>query len=403
MHIIVKARSFFEARQGTIRETELFARNRIISINNISFPAEPPPFSSRYLNAENLLVLYFDDVEEGPNAMTAEQAKRIADFALRPGDDRPIIVHCSAGISRSGAVGDVLNLYFNRYIDDDETEYRAFELRHPDLAPNAHVRKLLEEKLHRRLYARLLGYADGRDVRTVSTGFGALDGILGGLRNGKLYGLATYNFHPDHFHAYFFAADMIANSGIRTFFHSAPAASERLISDAFASKVLFRVGDTGDREDAAGNFPRADRVFFDRGTEDDTSEAVCERLRTRHRKTPFAAAFVDLTRLHSRHVRFLGPQDETYVIRSFRELAGELDIPIILVMGLRALPEKEKRPDVYRCQGLYRAMLKATEAVFLLSFDPEYRLRFCAGPRMKISLFFGLAGWRVLDLYEDFE
>ena len=150
MQIIVKARSFFEARQGTIRETELFMKYRIISINNIGFPAEPPPFLKEYLNAENLLVLYFDDVEEGPNAMTVEQAKRIADFALRPGDYRPIIVHCSAGISRSGAVGSVLNWYFNRCLADNEADYRAFGLRHPDLVPNAHVRKLQLDELRNR-------------------------------------------------------------------------------------------------------------------------------------------------------------------------------------------------------------------------------------------------------------
>ena len=150
MQIIVKARSFFEARQGTIRETELFARNRIISINNISFLAEPPPFSKEHLTAKNLLVLFFDDVEEGANAMTAEQAEKIADFVLRPGDDRPIIVHCSAGISRSGAVGSVFNWYFNRCLADNEADYRAFGLRHPDLVPNAHVRKLQLDELRNR-------------------------------------------------------------------------------------------------------------------------------------------------------------------------------------------------------------------------------------------------------------
>ena len=150
MRIIVKARSFFEVRQGTIREAELFMKYRIISINDISFPAEPPPFSNRFIGAENLLVLYFDDVEEGPNAMTAEHAKRIADFALHPGDDRPIIVHCSAGISRSGAVGSVFNWYFNRCLADNEADYRAFGLRHPDLVPNAHVWKLLLDELRSR-------------------------------------------------------------------------------------------------------------------------------------------------------------------------------------------------------------------------------------------------------------
>ena len=149
MRIHVKARSFFEARQGTPREAALLAKYRIISINNVGFPAEPPPFSQGHLAAENLLVLYFDDVEDGPDAMTPEQAKRIADFVCTD-DDRPIIVHCSAGVSRSGAVGSVLNWYFNRDLADNEADYRAFGLRHPDLAPNVHVRKLLLDELRNR-------------------------------------------------------------------------------------------------------------------------------------------------------------------------------------------------------------------------------------------------------------
>ena len=149
MQIEVKARTFFEARMGGKRERELFRTRRIISINNIGFPAEPPPFSEPFLTAENLLVLYFDDVDEGPNAMTPAQARAIADVACS-GDPRPIIVHCAAGISRSGAVGEVLNWYFNRYLEDDPAAYRRFELAHPDLIPNAHVRRLLLAELQRR-------------------------------------------------------------------------------------------------------------------------------------------------------------------------------------------------------------------------------------------------------------
>ena len=149
MKISVKARTFFEARMGGKRERELFRTRRIISINNIGFPSEPPPFSEPFLTAENLLVLYFDDVDEGPNAMTPAQARAIADFACSD-DPRPIIVHCSAGISRSGAVGSVLNWYFNRYLEDDPAAYRRFELTHPDLIPNAHVRRLLLAELRRR-------------------------------------------------------------------------------------------------------------------------------------------------------------------------------------------------------------------------------------------------------------
>ena len=157
MQIYVHARSFFEARQGIKRERELFRDNRIISINSVSHPAEVPPFSEEFLDADNLLILYFDDVEEGfPNAMTPEQAKQIVDF-IRIEDDRPIIVHCTAGISRSGAVGEVLNWYFNRF-EADDSDYRKFEIMHPDIVPNSHVRRLLLTELqcnHEKLRAKI--------------------------------------------------------------------------------------------------------------------------------------------------------------------------------------------------------------------------------------------------------
>ena len=150
MRIYVKARTFFEAAQGSRRERSFFRTSRIISINNVSFPAEPPPFSEEFLHAENLLVLYFDDVDEGqPHAMTPEQAKRIADF-VSIDDPRPIVVHCTAGISRSGAVGEVLNWYCNRYRKDAPEDYLLFQLMHRDLVPNAHVRRLLLKELERR-------------------------------------------------------------------------------------------------------------------------------------------------------------------------------------------------------------------------------------------------------------
>ena len=148
MQITVKARTFFEVARGSERERYFFRTSRIISINNVSFPAEPPPFSEEFLHAENLLVLYFDDVDEGPNAMTEEQAKQIVDFVCID-DPRPIIVHCTAGISRSGAVGEVLNWYFNRYLEEDQGDYLMFQVMHRDLVPNAHVRRILLTELQR--------------------------------------------------------------------------------------------------------------------------------------------------------------------------------------------------------------------------------------------------------------
>ncbi len=144
MRIKVLARSFFEARCGTAREAILFRRYRVISINNISLPAESPPFSSRFLSVSNLLILFFDDVEEGfPHAMTLKDAERIVRFILLP-DFRPLLIHCTAGISRSGAAGAALNWYFNRTCLG---EFLAFTHDNPDISPNRHVYELLRQQL----------------------------------------------------------------------------------------------------------------------------------------------------------------------------------------------------------------------------------------------------------------
>ena len=148
MKIYVKPRSFFESCRGTGREREFFRDNRIISINSVSHPAEVPPFSEEFLDADNLLILYFDDVDAGsPNAMTPEQAKQLVEF-IGIEDNSPIIVHCTAGISRSGAVGEVLSWYFNRFKAND-SDYREFANTHQYIVPNAHVRRLLLAELRR--------------------------------------------------------------------------------------------------------------------------------------------------------------------------------------------------------------------------------------------------------------
>ena len=105
MNIRIYARTFFENKIGTAEEERLLDECRIISINDVSFHPEPPPFSRRFLRHPNLLVLFFDDVEtEGATAFTIEMARQIVSFVQKTGD-HPLLIHCTAGISRSGAVG----------------------------------------------------------------------------------------------------------------------------------------------------------------------------------------------------------------------------------------------------------------------------------------------------------
>lgn len=96
----------------------------------------------------NVLFLEFDDVtiEEAERInsnsgkfrvepMTVEQANQIIDFILKTfNQDKDLFVHCTAGISRSGAVGLFANQFINRYIKPNEEEFK-FNLTHGFLVP----------------------------------------------------------------------------------------------------------------------------------------------------------------------------------------------------------------------------------------------------------------------------
>lgn len=63
----------------------------------------------------------------------------------------PLLIHCRAGVSRSGAVGEVLNWYFNSYLQQNGDDFAAFYQEHPQIEPNPHIRTVLLETLDRRL------------------------------------------------------------------------------------------------------------------------------------------------------------------------------------------------------------------------------------------------------------
>jgi predicted protein tyrosine phosphatase len=94
-------------------------------------------------NRENVLILFFDDIitdlrmEEDdedyvyPVLFNDEHVKDILEFINKNGN-KNYIIHCSAGISRSGAVGTYINNYFNL----DKTE---FYKTNPQIQPNPYV------------------------------------------------------------------------------------------------------------------------------------------------------------------------------------------------------------------------------------------------------------------------
>lgn len=99
----------------------------------------------------SVLKLCFDDITDREAAkyykkdevklFTKEQAKEIHKFFNKIYNSiKPLLIHCDAGISRSGAVGEIANLYFN---DGDGMFWKT----NPQVYSNTYVVRLLKEEL----------------------------------------------------------------------------------------------------------------------------------------------------------------------------------------------------------------------------------------------------------------
>ena len=150
MKIKVLPRIFFEKVKGTPTEVELLAKAKIISINSSWGFDDTPPFSENFFNHPHLLTLTFDDICNEPetpedlgNAVLFNEA--MAQQIMRFVDDGelPLLVHCTAGISRSGAVGEVLNWYFNRYLEYNAKDDEYFVQNNRQIMPNFIVRRIM--------------------------------------------------------------------------------------------------------------------------------------------------------------------------------------------------------------------------------------------------------------------
>lgn len=118
-----------------------------ICIHNTSGENSQPHFKQDH---PNVLRLWFDDCSQDRSgvllsgesytetAMTPEQAQLVYDFLVQQKEaGREIgVVHCAAGISRSGAVGTFAADFFNV----DKEEFKRFNW---GIQPNPHVLSLL--------------------------------------------------------------------------------------------------------------------------------------------------------------------------------------------------------------------------------------------------------------------
>ena len=154
MKIRVLPRIFFEKVKGTPTEVELLEKSKIISINSSWSWDDTPPFSESFLKHPHLLTLTFDDICNEPetpedlgNAILFNKDMALAIMRFVDDGKLPLLVHCTAGISRSGAVGEVLNWYFNRYLENNTADNEDFVQNNRQILPNTIVRRIMLEVL----------------------------------------------------------------------------------------------------------------------------------------------------------------------------------------------------------------------------------------------------------------
>ena len=152
MKIEVKGRSYFEEIKGTPEEKAKLAMHRVISIESSNGDDTEPPFSQEALSSPNLLCMVFDDVVENADEQFVKfseaDAKAILDFVCD--DSMPVIVHCSAGIARSGAVGEALDSYYNCFLKRNDEDHQWFLQKNKQIRPNTLVKRLLMREIYAR-------------------------------------------------------------------------------------------------------------------------------------------------------------------------------------------------------------------------------------------------------------
>ena len=125
----------------------------IISIYSSEKEIDFSPLPDRF----NILKLQFDDIAEKNNnfiLFNEDHAKKIHAFIkeIKVNDKKDFYIHCDAGISRSGAVGYLLNEYFNKFIVENKIDNEAFKINNSNIMPNPLVIRILKNELFGKPY-----------------------------------------------------------------------------------------------------------------------------------------------------------------------------------------------------------------------------------------------------------
>lgn len=154
MNIDLIERKDFEKIKGTESEDRIIDEFKIISINsNYDVNDLVPPFSTKNISHPNILILYFDDVDIESRGVkdlfNKEIAKKIIEF-IDTFDkfDYLMIQDKDDKFSRAGALGEILNSFYNVVVENNEKYNNEFIKEYNKVInPNLFIESVMAVKL----------------------------------------------------------------------------------------------------------------------------------------------------------------------------------------------------------------------------------------------------------------
>ena len=146
MKILIKPRFWMERQLD--KNPDWFIGKAIISIFSKD---DVSPFPDRF----NIIKLNFDDVTDKDRECCKEciffdedmgnYLKGCLDSIHTNGF--PLFIHCDAGVSRSGAIGYILNEWFNKYLEFNPIDIEYFKENNSHIQPNPLVVRIMKDVL----------------------------------------------------------------------------------------------------------------------------------------------------------------------------------------------------------------------------------------------------------------
>ena len=201
----------------------------------------------------------------------------------------------------------------------------------------------------------------------ISTGFSALDNCIGGLKKGKLYTLAGFNFTPPWIVEHF-AINMIANSRSYGVVHANYLPQSA--GNFFGCKIFFSVGDNNDFLKIPSVNDKEFRFLPLPAAKNENIDKICGRFSVFHKMHPFDIAVFDIRHIDLPKRKFPSTSGKraNHITGIFQKLAEAHNIPIILLDEFCNFDLEENAPAIQLKPTAYcNALQKNVENLIVIS------------------------------------